>query len=311
MPTRATCSSTSRATRCGRPTAATGDWNTCGACWTISDDFRRCGRTTGPSERKALVDFLAMVRKRRKRYPNMHIYHYARLREDGAAAAWRAATASARTRSTTCCATVCWSTCIRWCARAFAWAPRTTASSRSSRCTWATSCATATSPRPPPRSPSTRATANCATRVTRTRRRRCSRRSRSTTATTAGRRAGCETGWSRVRSSPVYRPAARPRWTVGAGARRRSTPWNAHSCGSPATASRSRTPEQTAAALIAAARGFHVREDKPFWWGHFDRLNNPVDEWADTSGCSSSTTTRSSPTGTCRRGRVNRSGTCG
>ena len=29
------------------------------------------------SERKALVDFLAMVRKRRKRYPKMHIYHYA------------------------------------------------------------------------------------------------------------------------------------------------------------------------------------------------------------------------------------------
>ena len=37
----------------------------------------RCGRTTGPSERQALVDFLAMVRKRRKRYPHMHIYHYA------------------------------------------------------------------------------------------------------------------------------------------------------------------------------------------------------------------------------------------
>lgn len=29
------------------------------------------------SERQALVDFLEMVRKRRKRYPRMHIYHYA------------------------------------------------------------------------------------------------------------------------------------------------------------------------------------------------------------------------------------------
>ena len=29
------------------------------------------------SERQALIDFLAMVRKRRRRYPNMHIYHYA------------------------------------------------------------------------------------------------------------------------------------------------------------------------------------------------------------------------------------------
>ncbi|MBV8966135.1 MAG: AAA family ATPase, partial [Mycobacteriaceae bacterium] len=42
-----------------------------------------------------------------------------------------------------------------------------------------------------------------------------------------------------------------------------------------------RTAEQTAVALIAAARGYHRREDKPFWWAHFDRLNNPVDEWAD------------------------------
>ncbi len=32
---------------------------------------------------------------------------------------------------------------------------------------------------------------------------------------------------------------------------------------------------------MSAARGFHRREDKPFWWAHFDRLNYPVDEWAD------------------------------
>ena len=42
-----------------------------------------------------------------------------------------------------------------------------------------------------------------------------------------------------------------------------------------------RTTEQTAVALVAAARGYHRREDKPFWWAHFDRLNFPVDEWAD------------------------------
>ena len=45
-----------------------------------------------------------------------------------------------------------------------------------------------------------------------------------------------------------------------------------------------RTPEQTAVALVAAARGYHRREDKPFWWAHFDRLNFPVDEWADSTG---------------------------
>ncbi|MCT7656922.1 TM0106 family RecB-like putative nuclease [Mycobacterium deserti] len=44
-----------------------------------------------------------------------------------------------------------------------------------------------------------------------------------------------------------------------------------------------RTAEQTAVAMVAAARGFHRREDKPFWWSHFDRVNNPVDEWADSS----------------------------
>ena len=44
-----------------------------------------------------------------------------------------------------------------------------------------------------------------------------------------------------------------------------------------------RTPEQTAVALLGAARGYHRREDKPFWWAHFDRLNFPVDEWADNS----------------------------
>ncbi|MEE6137512.1 TM0106 family RecB-like putative nuclease [Mycobacterium sp. 050128] len=44
-----------------------------------------------------------------------------------------------------------------------------------------------------------------------------------------------------------------------------------------------RTPEQIAVALVSAARGYHRREDKPFWWAHFDRLNFPVDEWADNT----------------------------
>ncbi|OBJ89014.1 TM0106 family RecB-like putative nuclease [Mycobacterium asiaticum] len=44
-----------------------------------------------------------------------------------------------------------------------------------------------------------------------------------------------------------------------------------------------RTAEQMAVALIAAARGYHQREDKPFWWSHFDRLNYPVDEWSDNT----------------------------
>ncbi|WP_077102771.1 TM0106 family RecB-like putative nuclease [Mycobacterium terramassiliense] len=42
-----------------------------------------------------------------------------------------------------------------------------------------------------------------------------------------------------------------------------------------------RTPEQTAVGLVSAARGYPRREDKPFWWAHFDRLNFPVEEWSD------------------------------
>ena len=76
--TRATCSSTSRATRCGRPTAGSGGWSTCGACSTRRRRrSARSGRTTAPANARRCVDFLAMVRKRRKRYPDMHIYHYA------------------------------------------------------------------------------------------------------------------------------------------------------------------------------------------------------------------------------------------
>ncbi|MGW9413048.1 TM0106 family RecB-like putative nuclease [Arthrobacter cupressi] len=37
-----------------------------------------------------------------------------------------------------------------------------------------------------------------------------------------------------------------------------------------------------AIALVAAAVGYHRREDKQYWWGHFDRLEKPVSEWEDT-----------------------------
>ncbi|MFJ3383382.1 MULTISPECIES: TM0106 family RecB-like putative nuclease [unclassified Curtobacterium] len=43
-----------------------------------------------------------------------------------------------------------------------------------------------------------------------------------------------------------------------------------------------RTPDQTALALAAAAIDYHRREAKTFWQDHFDRLRNPLDEWADT-----------------------------
>jgi predicted RecB family nuclease len=42
-----------------------------------------------------------------------------------------------------------------------------------------------------------------------------------------------------------------------------------------------RTREQQAIAMLAASIGYHRRELKPFWWAHFDRLINPVSQWAD------------------------------
>lgn len=45
-----------------------------------------------------------------------------------------------------------------------------------------------------------------------------------------------------------------------------------------------RTPEQQTVAMVAATLLFHAREDKPFWWKHFDRLRLPVTEWMSDPG---------------------------
>ena len=45
-----------------------------------------------------------------------------------------------------------------------------------------------------------------------------------------------------------------------------------------------RSAEQQALAMVAAAQQFHRRENKPFWWSHFERLASPQDEWADDTG---------------------------
>ncbi|WP_425843689.1 TM0106 family RecB-like putative nuclease [Agrococcus sp. TSP3-2-1] len=42
-----------------------------------------------------------------------------------------------------------------------------------------------------------------------------------------------------------------------------------------------RDAEQTALWLAAAAVGFHTRERKTFWWEHFSRLDGLVEEWRD------------------------------
>ncbi|MET1052232.1 MAG: TM0106 family RecB-like putative nuclease [Mycetocola sp.] len=43
-----------------------------------------------------------------------------------------------------------------------------------------------------------------------------------------------------------------------------------------------RSADQTAAAFAAAALDYHQREQKSFWWGHFARLIQDVETWADT-----------------------------
>lgn len=43
-----------------------------------------------------------------------------------------------------------------------------------------------------------------------------------------------------------------------------------------------RTPEQTALALAGAAVDYYDREQKQYWWDHFARLEQPIEEWADT-----------------------------
>ncbi len=45
-----------------------------------------------------------------------------------------------------------------------------------------------------------------------------------------------------------------------------------------------RTPDQQALALLAAAVGYHRREEKPYWWAHFDRLVSDPAEWTDRRG---------------------------
>ncbi|MEP7762383.1 TM0106 family RecB-like putative nuclease [Sanguibacter sp. 25GB23B1] len=43
-----------------------------------------------------------------------------------------------------------------------------------------------------------------------------------------------------------------------------------------------RTHDEQGLAMLSAALGYHRRENKPFWWEHFDRLTVPPDEWAQT-----------------------------
>ncbi|TPV49370.1 TM0106 family RecB-like putative nuclease [Pseudarthrobacter phenanthrenivorans] len=45
--------------------------------------------------------------------------------------------------------------------------------------------------------------------------------------------------------------------------------------------SRPWTNDERAIAMVAAATGYHRRERKQFWWQHFDRVEAPIENWAD------------------------------
>ncbi|GAB3539367.1 TM0106 family RecB-like putative nuclease [Arthrobacter tecti] len=45
---------------------------------------------------------------------------------------------------------------------------------------------------------------------------------------------------------------------------------------------RALTKDEHAIAMVAAAVGYHRREDKQYWWEHFDRLGSPLEDWSDT-----------------------------
>lgn len=41
------------------------------------------------------------------------------------------------------------------------------------------------------------------------------------------------------------------------------------------------TADERAIAMVAAATGYHRRERKQFWWQHFDRVEAPIENWSD------------------------------
>ncbi len=144
-------------------------------------------------ERKALTDFLALVAKRRKRYPNMHIYHYAPyektalLRLAGRYGVGEDEVDELLRSGTLVDLYPLVRKSVRVGAESFSL-------KASSRCTWGHGCAPVTSPRRTNRSPPTRATASSRPQASTTTPHACSRRSRTTTTTTASRLENCATG---------------------------------------------------------------------------------------------------------------------
>ncbi len=113
---RATSSSTSRATRCGPPTASSGAWSTSSASCPQAATSRRSGRSTGPPSARRWKASSRTWPSAAPRTPTCASTTTRRTRRRRSSG-WSASTGSGRTSSTTCCAAGCSSTCTPWCAR--------------------------------------------------------------------------------------------------------------------------------------------------------------------------------------------------
>ena len=243
----------------------------------------RCGRTTAPaSARRSSTSsrWSASVASATRRCTSTTTPPTRRPRCCG----WRAATASARTRSTTCCATACSSTFIPLVRKSIRVGTENYSLKSLEPLYMGTELRSGEVTTADGLDHHVRALLRAARRRPgSTRPPTCSRRSRTTTATTAARHASLrdwlikiaiESGVPPLGPQPVADGTAvedtddlaRTLMAVRRRRRRGAQP-------------PSRRPSRCSRRRV----DIHRREDKPFWWAHFDRLNNPVDEWGDTS----------------------------
>ena len=249
-----------------------------------TDNSTRSGRTTVPANGRRCVDFLAMVRKRRKRYPGMHIYHYAAyekstlLRLAGRYGVGEDEVDDLLRKASS-------STCI----------PMVRKSIRVGTENYSIKSLEPLYMGNELRTGEVTTAADSITQYARY----CALRDE-------GRVDEAAAVLKEIEDYNVYdcRSTRRLRDWMMARAIESGVPPRGPAAG-PRKASRSARRTTTSNALLKfagdgvtrighpsrppwqwwpAARGYHKREDKPFWWGHFDRVNNPVDEWADNSG---------------------------
>ena len=225
-------------------------------------------------EKQALVDFLAYVAERRRRWPDLHIYHYAAYERPPAALGRSARRRRGRRRRPA--ARGVFVDLYPWCAGRSGSSQRSYSLKKLEPLYMGDSTATTRCPTAGDSIVATTRHARLSSRAVR-RGAAADREIARTTGTTASRPCGCATGCSTARSKRVSRSAGQP---VAGGARgaQRARGGAARVRAGGDRVARARADEQ-AIAMLAATVQYNRREHKPYWWSHFDRLRNPVDEW--------------------------------